>query len=78
LIWTGPNIETFLGKTVATLSNQTQQLRLFELPHLTLLKIRKGGVWETTHSHGEDEEITPAVAVELKCVTSSSDFFKKT
>lgn len=59
LIWIGPNIETFLGKTVATLSNQTQQLRLFEVPGLTLLKIRQGGTWEATHSHGK-EEAAPA------------------
>ena len=59
LIWIGPSIETFLDKTVATLSNQTQQLRLFELPNLSLLKIRKGGAWETSHSHDEKKETTP-------------------
>ena len=59
LIWIGPNIETFLEKTIATLSHQTQQLRLFEVPGLTLLKIREGGAWEATPSH-EKEEATPA------------------
>ena len=56
LIWIGPNIEIFLEKTVATLSNKTQQLRLFEVPGLTLLKIREGGAWEA-HSHGDAESI---------------------
>jgi zinc transport system substrate-binding protein len=71
LIWIGPNIETFLDKTVATISNQTRQLRLFELPHLTLLKIRKGGAWETNHSHGEKKETTPTHE-ELEAVHSKA------
>ena len=74
LIWIDPNIEIFLNKTIATLSDQTQQLRLFELPNLILLKIRKGGAWETIHSHAHSEEegtiLTPKELAEIHSTTS--------
>ena len=64
VIWVGPIMETFLDKTITTLSHKTQIVRLIEIPHLTLLKVREGQVWETHHhteSHTNDFEIDPHI-----------------
>lgn len=66
VIWVGPTVESFLEKTLTTLSNPTQILRLIDLPNLTRLKIRKGKVWETEHYHADahhhtDFEIDPHI-----------------
>ena len=64
VIWVGPTVETFLDKTLTTLSHKTQILRLIEVPNLTLLKIRDGKAWETHHhheSHDNDFEIDPHI-----------------
>jgi len=53
LIWVGPTVETFLEKTLTTLSDKTKRLRLLDVQGLTLLKARKGGIWET-HHHSDD------------------------
>jgi len=66
VIWVGPTVESFLEKTLTTLSNQTQILRLIDIPGLTRLKVRKGKVWETHHYHADadhhtDFEIDPHI-----------------
>lgn len=60
----GPTVETFLEKTLSTLSEKKPILRLIEVPGLTLLKVRDGDAWESHHhsdSHHQDFEIDPHI-----------------
>ena len=51
VIWIGP-VESFLEKTITTLSDKTEYLRLLDVQGLTLLKARhQGETWEI-HHHG--------------------------
>jgi zinc transport system substrate-binding protein len=50
VIWVSPSVETFLEKILSTLNGKTQILRLVDMPDLTLLKVREGGIWKT-HRH---------------------------
>jgi zinc transport system substrate-binding protein len=64
VVWVGPTVETFLEKTMTTLSDKTQILRLIDVPGLNLLKVRKGKVWETHHHdehHDSEFEIDPHI-----------------
>jgi zinc transport system substrate-binding protein len=66
VIWVGPTVESFLEKTLTTLSDKTQILRLIDVSGLTLLKVREGKAWETEthhHDHGDhsDFEIDPHI-----------------
>ncbi len=68
VIWVGPTVEAFLEKTLTTLSDKTQIIRLIEVPGLTLLKVREGKAWQTHHhkpnhddSHPTQFEIDPHI-----------------
>ncbi len=64
VVWVGPSVETFLEKTMTTLSDKIQILRLIEVPDLSLLKVRDGKAWETHHldEHPDNEfEIDPHI-----------------
>ena len=45
IIWVGPNLEGFLKRLIASLSDKVAVLRLIDLKGLTLLTTRKGGIW---------------------------------
>ncbi len=53
VIWVGPTAESFLKKTLTTLSAHI--VRLIDAPGLNLLKVREGKAWET-HHHEEDHD----------------------
>ena len=54
VFWIGPALEAFLVKPVASLAGDAAVLELEELPRLTLLPPREGGVWEPhMHEHGD-------------------------
>ncbi|TGO02130.1 hypothetical protein PN36_30100 [Candidatus Thiomargarita nelsonii] len=62
VVWVGPSVETFLEKTMTTLSDKIQILRLIEVPGLSLLKVRESKAWETHHLHPDNEfEIDPHI-----------------
>jgi zinc transport system substrate-binding protein len=53
VFWIGETMETFLIRPLQTLTGEAEVVELWEVPDLTLLPTREGGVWET-HEH-EDE-----------------------
>lgn len=53
VVWTGPGIERVLEKTLHPLSESGRALEVADLPGLTLLPAREGGVWEA-HHHDDD------------------------
>jgi len=55
VVWVGPTVEAFLEKTLTSLSDKTQIIRLIEVPELTLLKVREGDAWKT-HPHKPDHD----------------------
>lgn len=65
VIWIGPTVESFLEKTLTTLSKQTEILRLIDLADLTRLEVRKGKNWETHYYHADahhtDFEVDPHI-----------------
>jgi zinc transport system substrate-binding protein len=48
----GADFETFLNKSLTSLAGTARVVSLDQLPGLTLLPAREGGVWEA-HGHGE-------------------------
>lgn len=54
VFWIGPQLERFLVKVLQNQREQTQSVTLLEVPGVTLLPLRAGGVWET-HQHGQEE-----------------------
>jgi len=64
VVWVGPTVETFLEKTMTTLSDKTRILRLIDVQGLSLLKVREGKAWETHHHdehHDNEFEIDPHI-----------------
>jgi zinc transport system substrate-binding protein len=63
VFWVGETMETFLIKPLHALAGDAEVVELWEVPGLTLLPTREGGMWEVhEHSdehadagHGEDE-----------------------
>jgi len=49
----GADFETFLNKSLTSLAGQARVISLDELPGITLLPAREGGVWDA-HVHGGD------------------------
>lgn len=47
VFWIGPVLETFLAKPLAALAADARVLEIEEIPGLTLLPPRQGGVWES-------------------------------
>ncbi len=57
VFWIGPALEAYLVKPVDSLAGDATVLELEELPGLTLLPPREGGVWEPhEHEHGDADE----------------------
>ena len=50
VVWSGESIESFLPRTLRSLSSNTQVMKLAALPGMVLLPSRSGGIW------GEEEE----------------------
>ncbi|MEJ2698781.1 MAG: zinc ABC transporter substrate-binding protein [Desulfuromonadales bacterium] len=46
IVWVGPNLESFLAKSLATLGARAKVVTLAEAPGVRLLPARHGGVWE--------------------------------
>jgi zinc transport system substrate-binding protein len=53
VFWLGETMETFLIRPLQTLSGQAKVVELSEVPGLTLLATREGGMWE---AHGQEDE----------------------
>lgn len=50
IVWVGPQLESFLAKSLSTLGQNARQLELIEVLAAQLLPLRKGGSWEG-HKH---------------------------
>ncbi len=51
VFWVGETMETFLVKPLQALAGDAKVIELWEVPGLTLLPTREGGMWEA-HEHG--------------------------
>jgi zinc transport system substrate-binding protein len=51
VFWVGETMETFLIKPLQALAGNARVIELWQVPDLTLLATREGGMWET-HEHG--------------------------
>lgn len=61
VVWVGPELESFLAKSLTSLGKQARQLQLTGAMPELLLPIRAGGNWEHHHDHSaEDHVMTPA------------------
>ena len=56
VFWVGETMETFLIRPLQTLSGQAKVIELSEVPGLTLLATREGGMWEAHEDEGEHAE----------------------
>jgi zinc transport system substrate-binding protein len=64
VVWVSPAIESFLEKSIRSLSHEKRILRLIDLSGLTLLKVREGKAWESHHHdehHDSEFEIDPHI-----------------
>lgn len=55
VFWIGPALESFLVKPLQS-ANRTRSVELMDTPGLTLLPIRKAGVWKADRHHQEEED----------------------
>jgi zinc transport system substrate-binding protein len=55
VLWVGPQLETFLPRTLDTLSGDAMQIRLIDAEGLALWPVREGGAWEG-HAHDHSSE----------------------
>jgi zinc transport system substrate-binding protein len=53
VFWVGETMETFLIKPLQALAGDAEVIELWEIPGLTLLPTREGGMWEA-HEHGDE------------------------
>ena len=53
VFWVGETMETFLIKPLQALSGDAKVIELWEVPGLTLLPTREGGMWEA-HDRGNE------------------------
>jgi zinc transport system substrate-binding protein len=53
VFWVGETMETFLIKPLEALAGDARDVELWEVPGLTLLPPREGGMWEA-HEHGDE------------------------
>ncbi|MGE5503974.1 MAG: zinc ABC transporter substrate-binding protein [Actinomycetota bacterium] len=58
VVWVGPRFEGFLARSLA---GRTDTLAMADIPGMTLLPAREGGVWEphAHHGHGDHDEDGP-------------------
>ena len=54
IVWVGPDLESFFGKTVESLGAGKRVLELGHDAGLKILPVREGGDWEV-HDHGHDD-----------------------
>jgi zinc transport system substrate-binding protein len=54
VFWVGETMETFLIKPLQVFSGNAKVVELWEVPYLTLLPTREGGMWEA-HDQGHEE-----------------------
>jgi zinc transport system substrate-binding protein len=54
VFWVGETMETFLIKPLQALSGNAKVVELWEVPGLTLLPTREGGMWEA-HDNGHEQ-----------------------
>jgi zinc transport system substrate-binding protein len=59
VFWLGDTMETFLIKPLAALAGDAKVIELSQVPGLTLLATREGGMWEA-HGHGDDHAAADA------------------
>ena len=55
VFWVGEELETFLERPLETLAAGARVVELIEIPAMTLLPTREGGMWEA-HAHGDDDD----------------------
>lgn len=60
IIWVGPELESFLEKSLESLGSNARQLRLAASMQDLLLPARTGGVWEDHHNHSHAEHESEA------------------
>jgi zinc transport system substrate-binding protein len=53
VFWVGETMETFLIKPLHALAGDAEVIQLWQVPGLTLLPTREGGMWEA-HEHGDE------------------------
>src|SRR5919106_1722599 len=53
VFWVGETMETFLIKPLGALAGDAKIVELWEVPGVTLLPTREGGMWEA-HEHGDE------------------------
>jgi zinc transport system substrate-binding protein len=53
VFWVGETMETFLIKPLRALAGNAKVIELWQVPGLTLLATREGGMWEA-HEHGDE------------------------
>ncbi len=57
IFWIGEGLETFLHKAIETLPEGARSVELADVPGLTVLPVREGGIWdEHLHEESEGEE----------------------
>src|SRR5262249_1114819 len=55
IVWVGPYLEAFMKRPLQTLGLHARNLQLMSVPGITLLELRKGGVWETDEDEGSQQ-----------------------
>ena len=55
VFWVGEALETFLLKPLQALSGNAKVIELWEMPGLTLLPTREGGMWQAQDHEDESE-----------------------
>lgn len=86
VFWIGPELETFMRKPLAGLSDKTQRIALIDNPQLKILSTRKAGVWDSDapdHAHAHLSQRDPhlwldidnarAMLVQIAQVLSAAD-----
>ncbi len=56
IVWVGEPMETFLHRAVENLGSRSRVVTLHELPGMSLLRNREGGIWEEDH-HDEEPHV---------------------
>jgi zinc transport system substrate-binding protein len=59
IVWIGEDFETFLPRTLASLTPQTRVLGLLGSHGIARLSLRHGGVWEHRHEHTASSHSEP-------------------
>ena len=57
IFWIGEGMETFLHKAIDTLPEGAKSVELAEVPGLTVLPVREGGIWDEHMHEGEAQGV---------------------